>query len=262
VTGRDLARLALPALLAGAAAMAAAGCGPRLDVGSDLLWMATHESGDFREWMEGDGGDAITFPTGNTVEVSNERPHTGGLAAKLTISPGADGQQQNAVLQRFGELPQEAFYSAWYYLPRSVGVRTFWVIFKFQMQSAATGNQLYDLDLVNLPSGEMSLILYDHRTADRVALDVTDPVVPVGQWFHLEAFYRNANDTTGHATFWLDGRAIVDIANQPMAPTSWVEWDACSVGENLDPVPAVIFVDDAAISRTRVGPTGSLRAPD
>jgi hypothetical protein len=248
-------------LLAALTALPGAACGPRLDVGSDLLWTATHETGDFSEWMQEDAGNAITFPDGNTVEVSTETVHGGSRAAKLTISPGADGQQHNAMLQRFGELPREAFYSAWYYLPRSVAVRTFWVIFKFQMQSAATGNQLYDLDLVNLPSGEMSLVLYDHRTASGVTLDVTDPVVPVGRWFHIEAFYRNASDASGRATFWLDGRAIVDIANQPMAPTSWVEWDACSVGENLDPVPAVIFVDDAAISRTRVGPTGRLRAP-
>jgi hypothetical protein len=262
VTTSRPARRVSPALLATVAALAGAACGPRLDVGSDLLWTASHESGDFSEWMQGGAGDAIAFPSGNTVEVSSETVRSGSHAAKLTISPGADGQQHNAVLQRLGELPREAFYSAWYYLPRSVAVRTFWVIFKFQMQSPATGNQLYDLDLVNLPSGEMSLMLYDHRSASRVTLDVTDPVVPVGRWFQLEAFYRNANDASGRATFWLDGRAIVDIVNQPMAPTSWVEWDACSVGENLDPVPAVIFVDDAAISRTRVGPTGHLTAPE
>jgi hypothetical protein len=234
-----------------------------LDVGSDLLWTALFEGGDLGEWSSDGGGGAIAFPDGggNTVEVSSERAHHGAAAGKLTINAGADGQQQNALLARSGELPREAFYSAWYYLPRSVTVRTYWVIFKFQMQDSSTGNQLYDLDLVNLPSGEMSLTLYDHRRGAGVPLDMTDPVVPVGQWFHLEAFYRNAPDATGHATFWLDGRPIVDIAAQPMAPTSWVEWDACSVGEDLDPATAVIFVDDCAISRTRVGPTGTLSAP-
>ena len=41
--------------------------------------------------------------------------------------------------------------------------------------------------------------------------------MPVGQWFQVEAFYRNTQDTTGRLTFWLDGRQIVDIANQPTA---------------------------------------------
>ena len=65
-------------------------------------------------------------------------------------------------------------------------------------------------------------------------LDVASPVVPVGQWFQIEAFYRNAQDATGRLTFWLDGRQIVDIANQPMAPTPWVEWNACSIGAEPD----------------------------
>ena len=58
-------------------------------------------------------------------------------------------------------------------------------------------DELYDLDLVNLDSGEMSLQLYDHRRQAIVPLDVADPVVPVGQWFQIEAFYRNAQDSTG-----------------------------------------------------------------
>ena len=59
-------------------------------------------------------------------------------------------------------------------------------------------------------------------------------MVPVGQWFHVEAFYRNAPDASGRLTFWLDGRQIVDVANQPMAPTPFVEWNACSIGADID----------------------------
>jgi len=257
-TTRATPRLAILALATLALPVAAAGCGECLDVGSDLLWTALHEAGDLAEWQD-DGGNATAFPAGNAVEVSDERAHHGTHAAKLTIN-AAGTQQENALLLRSGELPEQAHYSAWYYLPRSVTVRGYWVIFKFQMQDASTGNQLYDLDLVNLPSGEMSLTLYDHRSGAGVPLDAPDPVVPVGRWFHVEAFYRNARDATGRVTFWLDGRRIVDVMNQPMAPTPWVEWDACSVAEDLDPPQAVLYVDDAAISRTRVGPTGILSA--
>jgi hypothetical protein len=239
-----------------------AGCGPQLDVGSDVLWTALHEGGNFDEWSSNSGGGASAFPDTNTIEVSSERPHHGRFAAKLSIDTSAADMQQNAGLSRNDALPVEAYYSAWYYLPRSVAVGTFWVIFKFQMQDASTGNQLYDLDLVNLPSGEMSLALYDHRRGDDVPLDVQDPVVPVGHWFQVEAFYRNAQDDTGRVTYWLDGRQIVDIAGQRMAPTPWIEWNACSVGENLTPGAVVLFIDDCAISRTRVGPAGIIsKAP-
>ena len=66
-------------------------------------------------------------------------------------------------------------------------------------------DELFDLDLINLPTGEMSCSS-TITAVGNVALDVTDPVVPVGQWFQIEAFYRNAQDARGRLTFWLDGR--------------------------------------------------------
>jgi hypothetical protein len=246
--------------LALAAAAGAAGCAPDLDVGSDVLWSARYEAGTFDEWTAVPGRGAEAFPPPNAIEVSSERAHHGSYAVKLTIDASTDSEQENALLSRAGGLPAEAYYSAWYYLPRSVTVGGFWVIFKFRQRAVAsdatTAGELWDLDLLNLPSGEMTLLLYDHRTLRDVPLDVPDPVVPVGAWFHIEAFYRNAPDTTGHLTYWLDGRQIKDISGQAMAPNDWIEWDTCSIGENLAPNPAVIFIDDCAVSRTRVGPTG------
>jgi hypothetical protein len=245
-----------------AAAVVAAlalGCGTQADVGSDILWTARFEGGDFSEWTSSPGGSVSAFPAPNMFEASSERAHHGLFAAKLTVDAGADGTQANVGLSRSGDLPVEAFYSAWYYLPRTVTIGTFWVIFKFRMRAVAddatTSAELYDLDLTNLPSGEMSLRLYDHRTGD-VPLAVSEPVVPVGSWFQIEALYRNVPDDTGRLTVWLDGQQIVEVADRPMAPTPWVAWDVVSVAVDLDPSAAVLYVDDCALSRTRVGPTG------
>jgi hypothetical protein len=244
-------------------AVAGAGaCGSDLDVGSDVLWSARFESGTFDEWTGVPGRGAMAFPTdpNNKIEVSTERAHNGSHAASLTIDASNAGVQENALLSRAGDLPSEAYYSAWYYLPRSVTVGTYWVIFKFRERTVATDMsteaELFDLDLFGLPTGEMSLLLYDHRVGRNIPLDVPDPIVAVGAWFHVEAFYRNAADTTGRLTYWLNGRLIKDLDGQAMAPTSWIEWDVCSVGETLTPSPAVLFVDDCAVSRSRVGPDG------
>jgi hypothetical protein len=238
----------------------AGGCGSRLDVGSDVLWSASFESGTFDEWTADNAGAAEAYPTPpNLVEVTTERVRGGRYAAKLTVDAPAGSAHGSSVLARTGDpLPTAGYYSAWYYLPRSITVGDYWVILKFREQDQSTVNELFDLDLSNLDSGEMSLQLYDHRRQALLPLDVASPVVPVGQWFQIEAFYRNAQDNTGRLTFWLDGRQIVDIANQPMAPTPWVEWYACSVAENLTPSTAVLYVDDCAVSRTRVGPTGMI----
>jgi hypothetical protein len=121
-----------------------------------------------------------------------------------------------------------------------------------------TADELFDMDLATMSSGEMTLRLFDHRTGADLSLDVPNPIVPVERWFQVEAFYRAANDNTGRLTYWLDGQQVVDISGAPTSPTSWVEWDACSVGENLTPSMATLYVDDCAISRSRVGPSGQL----
>ena len=240
---------------------ALAGCGPRLDVGSDLLWTARFEGDNFAEWTGQPGGATNATPSPpNLVEVSNEHAHHGAFAAKLTIDAGSDGVQENAGLLRKGGLPSAAYYSAWYYLPHSATVGTFWVLMKLRTRAVlddpSTEAELYDLDLINMPSGEMSLMLYDHRISGAVPLAVASPVVPVGVWFQLETFYRNANDPTGQMTVWLDGRQVVDVTGQPMGPTPWVEWDVVSIGENLTPSMEVVYADDCAVSLTRVGPNG------
>jgi hypothetical protein len=240
-------------------ALVGAGCEPRLDVGSDLLWTSRFEAANFDEWTGDGNGKAEAFPTPpNMIEISNERVRRGANAAKLTIDAPSGAAQGNSALSRAGALPVEAYYSAWYYVPRTIDVSGFWVIFKFRQQDQATMDELFDLDLINLASGEMSLQLYDHRRQATIPLDAKDPVVPVSRWFQIEAFYRNAQDTTGRVTFWLDGQPILDVANQAMASTPWVEWSVTSIGETLNPGTAVVYVDDCAVSRSRVGPDGMI----
>ncbi len=270
------------ALLGGASTL---GCGQQLDVGSDVLWTARFEGGDLSEWMTVSGGGVAAFPAPNAIDVATDHARRGKYAARLTIQTASDGSQANTGLTRSGFLPVEAYYSAWYYLPSAVNVSMFWVIFKFRMRSVAddssTATELFDLNLANTTGGGMTLRLYDHRSGD-IPLDVAAPEVPVGTWFQVEAYYRNpgtgsggtdgsvsdgaaVNDGSamsngGRLTFWLDGRQIVDVTDRPMAPTSWVAWDVVSVAVNLSPSTAALYVDDCAISRTRVGPDGIIAA--
>ena len=246
------------ALLAG---LLAAGCGPRVDLGSDVLWASTFEGGNFDEWTNVAGGSANAFPAPpNTIAVSTSYAHRGRYAAELTIDAGSDGTQENAGLTRKGGLPVQAYYSAWYYLPRTISVGTFWILFKFRLRTDAgdpnTEDEFYDLELVNAADGSLTFLLYDHQSGADVPIVTPAPVVPVSVWFQIEAFYRNAQDDTGRLTIWLNGQEIVDVSGRPMAPTPWVEWDAVNVGENLTPSTAVVAIDDCAVSLSRVGPTG------
>jgi hypothetical protein len=255
---RSVARAAFAALAA-----AVAGCGGQVDVGSDVLWTARFETGSFSEWTGAPGGAVTPAPApapASAAEISSDRVHRGRFAGKLTVDAGAGAGQQSAALSRKGSLPMSAYYSAWYYLPRTTTVDGFWVVFKIRRRDVAddpsTESELFDLDLVSMPTGEMGLQLYDHRIQAVVPLQAADVVVPVGVWFQLEAFYRNAADDSGRFAVWLDGAPVVDVGGSPTSQAAWVEWSVVSIGESLDPAAAVVYVDDCAVSRTRVGPTG------
>lgn len=244
----------------GAAAGAIAGCGASVDVGSDVLWSATFETGSFSEWLAAPGG-SVSAPPGppDVAEIATDRVHRGGFAARLTIDAATGTGQHSVGLVRKGSLPAEAYYSAWYYLPRTITVNGYWVLFKIRKRDVvddpSTEGELFDVDLVSMPTGEMGLQLYDHRNQDNAPL-LANPVVPVGVWFQLEAFYRDAADATGRFTVWFDGTQVFDLSGSPTSQTAWVDWSVDNLGEDLDPSTAVVYVDDCAVARSRVGPSG------
>jgi len=242
----------------------ASGCGQDLNVGSDVLFTSRFEYGgsSFPEWRSVGGGANAYTPAGDTIEVSSDEFHPPGkFAAKLTVTGTAGNTAGNgASFVLNGGLPSQAYYSSWYYLPSYVTVGLYWVIMKFRMSDLA-GNpaELFDVNLKNA-NGGMSLRVWDHQTGTDLPLVGTDastdgPNIPVEEWFQLEAFYRDAFDNSGRFTLWLDGQKIVDYPGAT-GPTPWVAWDVVSVGDNLTPEPAILYVDDCAISKSRVGPTG------
>lgn len=239
----------------------ASGCGERLDLGSDLIWTSRFEDDSFAEWTSVAGGRTFVLPTSNTVEPTSERVRDGKYAAKVTVSSRSDGSQATAQLERNGNLPDQAFYSAWYYLPQGATVAGYWVLMKFrirmQVSDAQSDTELYDIDLRSLPSGEMVLAIYDHSQGGMLTLGPSEYVVPTGAWFQIEAFYRNADDGSGHLTVWLDGREVANVAKST-GPPGWVAWNVGSVVEQITPQTVIVYIDDCAISRTRVGPAGLL----
>ena len=253
--GKRLRFLVVGVVLAAAGLSA---CGGNIDVGSDVLWTARFEGGTFDEWTGTLGGAAgVTSATGS-IEVSGDQAHTGRLAAKLLVDAPSGTGAQAASMSRKGGLPAEGYYSAWYYLPSTVTVGQYWVIFKFRRRAVAddpsSEGELFDVDLVNDASGGMTIVVFDHRAGAVAPLQVADLVVPVGAWFQLEALYRNASDATGALAVWFNGEAVLDLEGQATSPTPWIEWDVLSLGNELSPSMATLFVDDCAVSVQRVGP--------
>ena len=160
-----------------------------MDLGSNVLWTARFEGGTFAEWTGVPGGDANADPSPpGTIQVSTDNPHDGSHSARLTIDAPAGGAQQNTGLNRRGGLPVAAYYSAWTYIPRTLTVGGFWVIFKFRQRAnaadATSDAELIDIGLVNDAMGQLVLSVVDHRQPSPVTLPVAggagQQVVPAG----------------------------------------------------------------------------------
>jgi hypothetical protein len=255
-----------PLLLVAALAASGAACGQQIDVGSNLLWTARFESGNFDEWTGVAGGGTLMTLASDDLAVSNDHVHRGSFAAKMTITTSSDPVSVLSTLNRDGNLPAEGYYSAWYYLPQAASIPSapilqYWAVMRFRGRAVANdpSSELdrYDIDIRSLGTGEMTLRVFDYDLFDDAAMVETDPLVPVGRWFQVEAYYRNAPDDTGHLSVWLDGRLVTDLA-RPTGTPGWIAWRVGTIGLNVNPKAVTVYVDDCALSRVRVGPTGLL----
>jgi hypothetical protein len=252
---RPVGRCAL-ALALLTAALAAPACNARLNLGNSVLWSARHETGDLTEWTQGGKGGAAADTPDTSVAPSTDVAHSGRYSVKLTN--GAVSMYEDAHLWREDDYPVDAYYSAWFYLPRAYQTTADWSITQFQVPTSDGGvGQLLDIDLRSLPDGDLILSVYDHRAA-YLRTPTPDPAqpVPIGQWFQIEAYYRNAADDTGEIAIWLDGQLNYDL-HRPFGQSP-VYWTVCSKTYGLSPAESTIYIDDAAISLARVTPTGEL----
>ncbi len=257
-------RLSRLYLLAGGALFATAACNRQVDLGNigdggaSLLWKATFEPGDLREW-DGDGkggtfAENTTLPPSATTVVA----HTGLYAGSVTLSPNASMTSTN-YLFRNQPSPPAAYYSAWFYVPSSITVTTWLSVIHFRGSPSGDGSDvtgIWDLNLYPTLGGGLAAQLYDFITQVNVRQTLTVPIpVPVDSWVQFEVYFAKAVDMTGRITVWQNGTQILDRPGIATVQNDWLQWDAGgAAAADLTPSPSTVYLDDAAISLTRLGP--------
>jgi hypothetical protein len=227
----------------------------------DFFWFTDHETGDTTDWERGGSELGATYTTqGGELAVVTGPARSGRHALRSTLSTPSTAMASQAAALRQGTLPQEAYYSAWFFLPSPASLLTdgYWVFLKWRGRTNPNDDtslvDLWDLDLERLADGQMSTYFYHHSTGRLPPLP-NHPTVPIGRWFQIEAFFRAASDGGGQITIWQDGALIFDVRGTPTAPSSWILWSVGSIGQLLQPANPVLYLDDAAITRRRLGPT-------
>jgi hypothetical protein len=233
----------------------------------DIVWSADHETGDISQWSPS-GGFIQQGPTAS-YEVVSSHAHTGSYGVGLTINTDDSSPTgaHAAYLFRWEDLPDDAYYySAWYYLPQGVQPGDWWNVFQWKStrDNQASNDPMFVLDVH--PSTAVGLELVGFWRANDTTLrirydqpDGQELAVPTEQWFHLEGYYRRAQDDTGQIIIWQDGVEVFHVDGiQTVQNDNTVHWSINNYAADIAPKPLTIFVDDAIISRTRVGPNYEL----
>lgn len=240
-------------------AVAALGCSEPLELGNDVVWSADQENGNLLSWTADGSGDTLLPSTDSTVDVSSEAAHRGRNAVKLVNPAAWKNEDDGPELFHSAGVLDDAYYSAWFLLPENYKLEPQMTLMRLRSRDPG-GGELYngeELQLRSVPAGGYVLQIF-HNNAGFLLEPLADPAprVEAGRWFQLEARYEPRS--AGRLRVWLDGQLSYDLPGRPGAAGTELVLGICNVAETAKPAPLVLFVDDAAVSLSRVSVTGEL----
>ena len=263
---------------------------------ASILWQADHEKGDLTDWeptgckypgggVLNTGGEAVT------AKATTKQAHSGRYSAEATITGAirARAGHRAVRLMRWTDrpwdkggtqFPASAYYSAWMFLPETYNTNKYppwdpgdggwWNVFQFKADDEDGKSQpMWSLNIYhNDVTHTMRFGLYSAINGP-ASVGQPQPVpLPVGRWFHVEAFYRVDAGRGGEIAIWQDGTQILR-ANQ--VRTVMTPKNACAiwgVGNYTDHIAgpqgegtATIYFDDCLVSTKQVSATLNPQRP-
>jgi len=225
------------------------GAAPDANAPVGVPWTTGFEEG-FCEYAAPMG---FCFATGGGSYTLVTSPvHSGQRAAAFSVqgTPDAGGSQARCVQQ--GVFPGAAYYGAWYYVPASARNSGVWNLFHYQ--GGVLGQTLHgvwDVSLVNLGDGGPLHVTFFDFLNGSVPDSSGAPPIPIGQWFHLEVYFKRAMDTTGELSMWQDGVLAVHLTGLATDNTDWGQWYVGNYATALAPPASTLYVDDVTIAFTQ-----------
>ncbi|HVY37586.1 MAG TPA: hypothetical protein VHM31_06610 [Polyangia bacterium] len=247
----------LTALLAGA------GCDPHVNLGTigdgsaSLIWKATFEPGDFSEWSRDGQGGTYREDDNVPADVVSTPVHRGSKAGVFAVTPAASMVSISYAFRNQPATPS-AYYSAWFYVPSTIVVGSYLSLVHFRGSLTGDGRNPYaiwDVNLTPLADGTVAAQLFDYVKG----IDTPQPLMvrfPPDRWVQLEVLFVKATGPTGRVAIWQDGTLILDHPNVTTVANDWLQWEVGGASDDLTgtALPALVYVDDAAISLVRLGP--------
>ena len=244
------------------------------DANTGIIWQADFETGDLSQLR--DGGQ-ITISGRGKANITEEVVHSGRYAAALTIfgangllkpSPGvrlAWNGRDWVAKENAQNLPDEAYYSSYYYFPEVVETN-WWNIMQWKQafvrgNGSQTRNPVYFVSAVYV-NGANALILRSkvdqqgrYTNPGTTAAEATIPL-PTNRWVHLECYYRWSKAADGQIRCWQDGQQLWNVTGIITEfggefNTYPRQWTVNNYADETKPVNPTIYVDDLVISLNR-----------
>ena len=257
------------------------------DVQASILWSADHEQGNLKEWAPDDS----KFPGGGVLN-SGDRAvvgstswkfaHSGRFSASATITGAvrAKNGKRAVRLMRWTDrpwdrngsyFPKSAYYSTWMYFPHNYNSKKYppwdpgdggwWNIFQFKANDEKdVSTSMYSLGAYFDDERERIVFGLNDHVGEFQLHEQSSPIgVPVGKWFHVEAFYKVSAKETGMIVVWQDGAEIFRLEDVQTALTTRNENAVWGVGNYTDHIAggpvegsSTIYFDDAVIATQRI----------
>lgn len=247
-------------------------CGDPLRVGNDLIWSADQESGSLEAWTRDGSGAALTPRTpdvdetssapaapgkDSSVEISSEQAHRGSYSIQLVNPTGWSQDFDGPELYHALGEQSDAYYSAWFLLPEQYRFEPQLTLLRLRSRELG-GAELFngeELQLRSLSSGGYVLQVFSNNNGFLLE-PLADPApwIAPARWFQIEARYEP--QSSGRLRVWLDGKLVYDLGDRPGAFGAEIVLGVCNAAQAAEPAPVVLFVDDAAVSYSRVSPRG------
>jgi hypothetical protein len=148
---------------------------------------------------------------------------------------------------REGQLPDQAFYGAWFFLPTLATDLENWNLIHFQ--GGVPGETLentWDVTLEERPGVGLVAHVYEFSTR-RVHQQPQPVAVPIGRWFQLELFLKRASDETGAVALYQDGTEVLRLEEIAPDDSPFGQFYVGNLATRLNPPNYTLYVDDVSI---------------
>lgn len=184
--------------------------------------------------------------TDSTFDIVMAPRRSGGAAAAFSVATADEVSGTQARCVRRGILPAEAYYGAWYFIPKEAQTAANWNLFHFLGGDGADRKGLWDVSIRSTPDGRLFLYIRDFFAAV-VYEPENAPPLPIGQWVHVQFYLRRAADTTGEIALYQDGQRLYRLNDVVTDDTEQGAWYLGNLADDLTPSELTIFMDDVTI---------------